>query len=267
MRTPGAGRSPPTSRRVTPLEHRPDRAYPRAIAGVDGCRAGWLCVIEEGDTHRAFLARDISHLVQQLRTETLIGIDIPIGLPDFDSRQCDLEARKLLGPRGVSVFPAPLRPTIEGTSSDTSYARVHGLQRQQHARGKGLSQQAWRLLPKIREVDTFLRADLSRAEWILEVHPEVSFYFWNGEAPLSQSKKSREGRRARTHLIDQTWPGERERLLRELRANHRGEFADDDLTDAFAALWSIQRHRSERSVSLPSVPELDSAGLPQQILA
>lgn len=249
------------------LEHRLDRAHPRAVAGVDGCRAGWLCITEAGDSLRAFVARDISHLVQQLSAGTLIGIDIPIGLPDFDSRQCDLEARKLLGRRGVSVFPAPLRRTLECTCNDTPYKDVNAEQRPHHARGKGLSQQAWRLLPKIREIDTFLRTDLSRAERIVEVHPEVSFYFWNDETPLRGSKKSSEGRAARAQLIDATWPDQREKLLHALRTIHGRDFAEDDLCDAFAALWSMQRHRSQRSVSLPSVPDLNSAGLPQQILA
>jgi predicted RNase H-like nuclease len=244
-----------------------DRLAPSTAAGIDGCRAGWLCVTETGDSLRAFVAPDIAQLVQQLPTDALIGIDIPIGLPQADSRQCDLEARKLLGRRGVSVFPAPLRPTIEGTSNATPYARVHERQRQHHARGKGLSQQAWRLLPKIREIDSFLREDPSRAERIVEVHPEVSFYFWNGAAPLPGSKKSREGKVARARLIDASWPGERERLVHELRAAHRGEFAEDDLCDAFAALWSMRRHRSRTAITLPSRVNRDSVGLPQQIVA
>jgi predicted RNase H-like nuclease len=244
-----------------------DRLAPPTAAGIDGCRAGWLCVTETGNSLRAFVAPDIAQLVQQLPTDALIGIDIPIGLPQADSRQCDLEARKLLGRRGVSVFPAPLRATIEGTSNATPYARVHELQRQHHARGKGLSQQAWRLLPKIREIDAFMHEDLSRAERIVEVHPEVSFYFWNGEAPLPQSKKSREGRAARARLIDALWPGIRAELLQELKANHRAAFAEDDFIDAFAALWSMRRHRSRTSITLPARVEADSTGLPQQIVA
>ena len=244
-----------------------DKGSPRTVAGIDGCRSGWLCVTENESRLRAFICPDISQAVQQLPANTLIGIDIPIGLPNTDSRRCDLEARKLLGRRGVSVFPAPLRRTIERTANDTPYAQANAEQRQHHARGKGLSQQAWRLLPKIREVDTFLRKDLSRAEGVLEVHPEASFYVWNGEAPLLQSKKSREGRAARAQLIDATWPGERERLYHELRAAHRGEFAEDDLCDAFAALWSMRRFHSGTAITLPAVVDRDSAGLPQQIVA
>jgi predicted RNase H-like nuclease len=251
---------------MTPT-HPTNTGRPRGAAGIDGCRAGWLCVAEIENSLQSFICADISRVVQQLPADTLIGIDVPIGLPDTDSRRCDLEARKLLGRRGVSVFPAPLRWTIEHMANDTSYARVHAEQRRHHARGKGLSQQAWRLLPKIHEIDSFLREDPSRAERIVEVHPEVSFHFWNGEAPLPGSKKSREGTVARARLIDASWPGERERLLHELRAAHRGEFAEDDLCDAFAALWSMRRHRSRTAITLPSRVNRDSVGLPQQIVA
>jgi predicted RNase H-like nuclease len=236
-------------------------------AGVDGCRSGWICVAESDDELRAFISPDVSTLVQQLSTAALIGIDMPIGLPDFDSRQCELEARKRLGRRGVSVFPAPLRCTVESTTNDASYAHVNAYQRRYHTRGKGISQQAWRLLPKIRDVDTLLRDDPTRAERIIEVHPEVSFYYWNDEVPLTASKKSREGRAVRARLIDATWPGARERLLHDLRTAHRGEFGEDDLCDAFAALWSMQRHRSRTSVSLPATLEFDSVGLPKRIVA
>ena len=53
-----------------------DRLAPPTAAGIDGCRAGWLCVTETGDSLRAFVAPDIAQLVQQLPTDALIGIDI-----------------------------------------------------------------------------------------------------------------------------------------------------------------------------------------------
>jgi predicted RNase H-like nuclease len=62
------------------------------------------------------------------------------------------------------------------------------IQRPHHARDKGISQQAWRILTKIREVDVFLRAEVRRAERILEVHPEVCFAQWNGGTPISSKK-------------------------------------------------------------------------------
>ena len=167
------------------------------IAGIDGCKGGWLCIEELNDGLRVFIARNIRDAVDLLPPGTLIGIDIPIGLPNDDSRHCDIEARWLLGARGVCVFPAPLRVTLENTTDATSYEVAKQTQRRHHTRGKGISQQAWRILPKIREVDGLLRADVKRAEQILEVHPEVCFAQWNGGIPISSNKKGAPGRAAR----------------------------------------------------------------------
>ena len=237
------------------------------IAGIDGCKGGWLCIEELNDGLRAFIASNICDAVHQLPPGTLIGIDIPIGLPNDDSRQCDIEARQLLGARGVCVFPAPLRATLENTTDATSYEVAKAIQRSHHARDKGISQQAWRILPKIREVDVFLRADVKLAERILEVHPEVCFAHWNGGTPISSNKKSAPGRAARAALIDDVWPMQRERLLNELKEQGRGRFEADDLYDAFAALWTMRRYRVGRSLTLPAAPERDAANLPMQIIA
>ena len=236
------------------------------IAGIDGCKAGWLCIEELNDGLRAFIASNITDAVDQLSPGCLIGIDIPIGLPNDDSRQCDIEARRLLGTRGVCVFPAPLRTTLENTTDVTSYEAAKQVQRQHHARDKGISQQAWRILPKIREVDVFLRANVKRAEQILEVHPEVCFAQWNSGAPISSNKMRKLGRAARAALIDDIWPMQRERLLGELKQQGRGRFEADDLYDAFAALWTMRRHRVGRTRALPAAPELDAANLPMQII-
>ena len=237
------------------------------IAGIDGCKGGWLCIEELNDGLRAFIASNISDAVDQLPPRCLIGIDTPIGLPNDDSRQCDIEARQLLGARGVCVFPAPLRATLENTTDATSYEEAKQIQRQHHARDKGISQQAWRILPKIREVDIFLRADVKRAERILEVHPEVCFAQWNGGVPISSKKKSAQGRDARARLIDDIWPMQRERLLDELKQTGSGRFEGDDLYDAFAALRSMNRYRAGRARTLPAAPERDAANLPMQIVA
>ena len=236
------------------------------IAGIDGCKGGWLCIEELNDGLRVFIARNIRDAVDLLPLGTLIGIDIPIGLPNDDSRQCDIEARRLLGARGVCVFPAPLRVTLENTTDATSYEVAKQTQRRHHTRGKGISQQAWRILPKIREVDVFLRADVKRAEQILEVHPEVCFAQWNGATPISSNKKGAPGKAARAALIDDIWPMQRERLLDELKQTDRGRFEVDDLYDAFAALWTMRRYRAGHSRTLPGARERDAVNLPMQII-
>jgi predicted RNase H-like nuclease len=56
------------------------------------------------------------------------------------------------------------------------------------AEGKKISKQTWGILRKIKEVDAFLSADLSRQSWIKEVHPEVSFAQWNSGKPILDNK-------------------------------------------------------------------------------
>jgi predicted RNase H-like nuclease len=229
----------------------------RIVAGVDGCGSGWLAVVQ-GD--RGMEARIVPHLEKLLDTlpDVLIGIDIPIGLPNQGSRTCDVLARKLLGrPRQSSVFPAPIRACLK----EGNHPTLSSLHRSTD--GRGLTIQAFHLLPKIRQVDVLLRR-LGLCDRIREVHPEVSFALWNGGQPMRFNKKKPEGRRERESLIEREWPGERERLARALRG---GGFAADDLNDAFAALWSARRIAAGNARPLPEETHLDSTGLPMRIEA
>ncbi len=138
----------------------------RVIAGVDGCGREWLAVIQ-GD--QGVEARIVPHLEKLLDTlpDVLIGIDVPIGLPNQGSRTCDVLARKLLGrPRQSSVFPAPIRACLK----EGDHPTLSSLQRSTD--GRGLTIQAFHLLPKIRQVDDLLQR-LALSDRIREVHPEV----------------------------------------------------------------------------------------------
>ena len=85
------------------------------FVGVDGCRAGWLAIgLETEGNWQVNMFSDVSRLWDYHRQASLILIDIPIGLKTGGKaeRRCDPEARKLLGPRRSSVFPAPCREAI-----------------------------------------------------------------------------------------------------------------------------------------------------------
>ena len=51
--------------------------------------------------------------------------------------------------------------------------------------GRGLSRQAWGILPKIREVEQLMRQSQSAGELFVEVHPELLFWALNGRRPVS----------------------------------------------------------------------------------
>lgn len=156
------------------------------------------------------------------------------------------------------MFPAPVRACL----SDGDYRTLCSLHRV--IDGRGLTRQAFCLLPKIKQVDVFLTRQPVFSERIREVHPEVSFALWNGQQPMRFNKAKSEGQRERQRLIDLQWPGERERLVRELRGSR---FARDDLNDACAALWSARRIAAGQAKPFPPEVERDSMGLQMRIEA
>lgn len=150
--------------------------------GVDGCSRGWIAA-RRGDAvgHLQVLRRDaLKDLLGLTPAPLIIAVDVPIGLLPCGSRACDNEARRLLGPRRSSVFPAPLRPTLASLShSEASTIR-------RSIEGKGISIQAFGILRKVAEVDGLLSAEPRSRSILREVHPEVCFFFLNAHRPLNQ---------------------------------------------------------------------------------
>lgn len=229
------------------------------LAGVDGCPAGWIAVVENSET-RSIAAKVFANFAQLADAidATIIAIDIPIGLTDCDARHCDTLARKRLGPkRGTSVFPAPIRPALNASSYAQAKATSRAVQ------NKGISKQGWAIYPKIREIDDALRASADLRARVFEVHPEVTFSEWGG-APIVPPKRKAEGHAIRRTLIDETFGPLAFESARASMA--RGDAANDDIADAFAALWTARRIVGGNARSLPDVPPFDRAGLPMRMV-
>jgi predicted RNase H-like nuclease len=229
------------------------------IAGVDGCPAGWIALVEQTETRRitAHVFLTFSDLTDALDA-AVIAIDIPIGLTDRDARQCDLLARRHLGPkRGTSVFPAPIRSALSASSYLEANAASIAMQK------KGISQQAWAIYPKIREVDEVLQADADLRGRVIEVHPELTFSTWSG-APILPPKRTAEGQAVRRALITSHFgPLAFESARNQVQPRHA---SNDDIADAFAALWTAQRIANGKSQTLPLDPPLDNVGLPMRMV-
>lgn len=231
---------------------------PPAVAGADGCPGGWIVVREADGRVVAERVADAAGLVAVAREVAALGVDIPIGLAEDGPRACDRAARALLGPgRASSVFPAPVRAVLD--AGDYAGACARSLA----ACGRKLTLQTWHITARIRDVDTALRDGPQLARRIHEVHPEASFHLWSGGAGLPR-KKTREGRSARLALVEARWPG----AWAEARAAHRKALVrDDDLLDAFAALWSARRIAAGTALRLPAAVMHDAHGLPMVIQA
>ncbi len=228
------------------------------LAGVDGCRGGWLCITKDAETVTAEVFASARELFSQEPAPAVLTIDIPIGLPDRGSRPCDMKARAVLGPRSRSVFPAPIRPALQATSR-TEASRIT-----REVDGRGVSPYAWGIYPKVREVDAALRADAGLQAWVREVHPEVCFWALNGQEPMAHGKKKPEGRRERLELIETHFGAG---VVEPLRALFPAkDVADDDILDAFAALWTAERVLKEKAETLPADPPVDGAGLRMEMV-
>lgn len=203
------------------------------IAGVDGCRAGWLCVRSQGTVVEGEVFASFTQLLDLLHTASVIAVDIPIGLPTSGERSCDRMARQVLGaPRASSVFPAPIWAVANETDYTVACAKHRGVD------GRALSKQAFAILPKIVEVNQLALNRTGFQDRVREIHPELCFAVWNGGRAMQHRKSESAGAAERERLIDREWPGSRSRVLRSLG---RSGWQPDDLNDAFAALWTASR--------------------------
>lgn len=196
----------------------------RLVAGVDGCRRGWVVAVGRLDGRGApnvSVVSSFHDLVVSVERGDLVvvAVDIPIGLPEHGSRRCDVEARQRLGPRRRSVFPAPVRAVLGSATWEEANTRSRDVD------GRGLAHQVFNLLPKIDEVDGLLSP--SRQARVVEAHPELCFASIAG-GPLPHSKRTIAGQAARTALVG------------VVPARLPGAAADDVL-DAHAALWTARR--------------------------
>lgn len=230
------------------------------VAGVDGCRRGWFCASRNtrtGETRFALvdLTRALLDLVPR---PEILCVDIPIGIADRGGRECDRLARALLGrPRGSSVFPAPIRPAL-GAADREQASRIT-----ERIDGRRVASQAFGLYPKIRAMDELLQANLAARERIREVHPELSFWAWNGGQAFREGKQTHAGKQSRLRLVE-AWLGPG--VLEAARAGkRRSELADDDILDAVAVLWTATRIAAGTARIVPDGPRRDATGLRMEI--
>lgn len=197
----------------------------RVAVGFDGCPAGWVAVtLVDGQVRDVEVVARLAPAVA-VRGPAAIAIDMPIGLVDA-IREADVAARRLLPGRASSVFSTPARAVIDGWRDGTVTTHAQATALAVATTGKGLSQQAWRLVPKIAEVDDLV-AKLTRP--VLEVHPEVAFAVVTG-TPLPR-KRSWAGMNARRAVLGD--------LGVQLPDRFDGDelAAPDDVVDAAICAW------------------------------
>jgi len=207
------------------------------VVGLDACPSGWIAVVL---TERATSAHFLSHVSELalLGSFDVIGIDIPIGFPESGYRECDALGKALLGPRGSTLFPVPVREALAAPTHEQATALAR------ECSGAGLSRQSYGLRAKIFEVDEWIA---SAPAPVYEVHPELSFLQLTGR--VLDSKK--------------TWAGmvDRQAALRgagidlttvDPSVGRRAQ--PDDVVDAGVVAWTARRIGNGEATSLGTRP-------------
>jgi predicted RNase H-like nuclease len=223
--------------------------------GIDGCRAGWIGILRGNGGFRWRVAATLDDVLPS-RIPRRAFIDMPIGLCDRVPRHCDRLARSTLGRQfSSSVFPCPARRALDAANYDE--ANRHN----RAALGVGLSKQSFFLLPKIREVDRWLRTQAKNPKQLREAHPEVAFMAING-SPLTHKKKTRDGFDERLSLLAALDPTAADLVREIVDATRRKDVAPDDVLDALClALMPL----NGKLQILPPRPPQDAEGLPMGI--
>jgi predicted RNase H-like nuclease len=219
------------------------------IAGVDGCRSGWL-VVEACSNLRNANFRIASNWNAIASDAQIIAVDMPIGLSRDGVRQCEVEARKIISPHGPRVFKTVPRGALKFPQKDWLSAN-------QWAKAKGyggISKQIWAIRPKIIEIDRVITPTLQ--ERVYEAHPELAFARANG-GPL-ESKHTGEGLAKRKHILQRVGFADLDDWLRRLRGT--GAKADD-LYDACILLLTAKNLLQKTAKFVPAIPQSDSRGL------
>jgi predicted RNase H-like nuclease len=231
------------------------------VAGVDGCRAGWVVALGQGGDASVHVVPRFADVLRVASEARVIGVDMPIGFLDRaepGGRECDRRARALLGaPRACSVFSPPVRAALRQLTYPTALAA----NRASSVRALGLSKQCFNLFLKMREVDVTLRRAAAARARVREVHPELAFRALAGaSAGLAVAKSCASGRARRAALLRAVF-SDVDRLL----AARPAGAAVDDVLDAFAVCWSAERIARGVGVRLPPRPPRDARGLPMEI--
>jgi predicted RNase H-like nuclease len=187
-----------------------------SFVGIDGIPGGWVAVYLSDDGPQRFAyAKSVAQLLADPYDRAMI--DMPIGLPEQGYRQCDIEARALVGPRvflgarwGVWNFK-----TLD--QANVHYWSEEGI-------GRGISMQLFCIREKLQELN-----EMPAPPRLFEAHPEM--IFWRIAGRLLASKNTEKGRTERIGVLEEKGIG---RVRRWLGQRHGTGIRSDDLIDACA---------------------------------
>lgn len=225
---------------------------------------GWLAAAYDSSVHDLDLQVHASfrELLSSYPDAACVAVDILIGLPRGEPRAADGAARRVLGSRRSSVFPAPDLRLLDAVT-DEALGYEEASVRSRSISCKGISRQAFAIFPKIAAVNPLLAPQMQ--DRVVEIHPEVSFWALAGHRPMTHPKKTQEGfEERRSHLSD-AFPSV-DIPTRQRAGRIASPAKADDVLDAIVAAWTARRVARGEADRLPAVPPTDARGLRMEIV-
>ena len=192
--------------------------------GVDGCKGGWIAAILKHGKLIIDKINNINDIVNKYPDFDEILVDMVIGLPSSKNHvRPDTYARQIIKERTSTIFPAPCRQAVYAKTVAEAY------EENEKALGKKFTPLTVGIIPKIRELDSFLQNNQKYKNVIKESHPEVCFARLNGRTMLSK-KSEIDGIEERIHLLARYIPELSLAKLSILAKNMKCNI--DDIVDA-----------------------------------
>lgn len=227
--------------------------------GIDGCRGGWVAAALD-TALTLFFFSTLEEAREKIKNSEFTLIDMPMGLKSVgkEERRCDVEARKFLKKKKMSIFPMASRQAVY----THSYEEANIVNRE--ILGKGLSKQSYNLFPKIREVDFFIEKNPLILNSICEGHPELSFARLSG-SEMVYSKKTQEGYDERLTLIKRYIPHAEEAISHFRSLYRTTTLVKDDILDAVILALAATSKTYNNYKIVPSEEEVDMRGISMKI--
>lgn len=232
--------------------------------GLEWTSKGWFGASRSEDRWDCDLFPTVWSAWRRHADADRILIDAPIGLPGPDDgrRRCDALAKEFLGERQASVFYTPIREAVYETRLEEAKAI-------NEEAGYSIQNQAWSVVPRIREVDEFLDTHPGARDRMRETHPEVCYRALRG-APLTTPPNSADGPRERREVLIDAAPdleGPLDEAIDRFTSPRYAPLVTDPrrVQDAFVAALTASRSE-EGLATLPVAPPEDDRGLPMAIV-
>jgi predicted RNase H-like nuclease len=233
--------------------------------GLEWASRGWFGVVLDDDGGwETDLFPSIWSLWKYHSDASRILVDVPIGLPAGERRACDVAVKETLAHRRRSVRYTPTRKAVYRQNLEAAR------EINEAEAGFSVQNQAWSLVPRIREVDEFLDMYPSARDRLSETHPGLCFYVLNGRNALADPERTDEGIAQRTTLLADEHPDAvtiyQQSVDRYTTPNYAPTVGGvNDVLDALVAAVTARRP-PERCLTLPEVPPTDERGLPMQVV-